>query len=213
MKQSGETFFVKSAILLRDLLYSSFWVIYLFLRRNRYFKEDLLFWIDFRARALLLSQNNFLSFLRLVSEYPEFRSLIYSRLKNQSNIGWFIGMIYSIFYRGKDNLYIECNSIGGSFFIQHGFCTIIAAESIGSFFWVNQQVTIGFKDKSGCPTIGNNVTIGAGAKVLGKIKIGNNVAIGANAVVLKDVPDNCTVVGVPGRIVKLNGVKCNIELE
>jgi serine O-acetyltransferase len=55
------------------------------------------------------------------------------------------------------------------------------------------------------PTIGNNVVIGAGAIVLGPVKIGNNVRIGAGSVVLKSVPDNCTVVGVPGKIVKQDG--------
>ena len=54
---------------------------------------------------------------------------------------------------------------------------------------------------------GNNVTVGTGAKVLGNIRIGNNVKIGGNSVVVKDVPDNCTVVGVPGRIIKRNGCR------
>lgn len=57
------------------------------------------------------------------------------------------------------------------------------------------------------PTLGNNVTVGTGAKVLGNIRIGNNVKIGGNSVVVKDVPDNCTVVGVPGRIIKRNGCR------
>jgi serine O-acetyltransferase len=209
MNQSKEPFFIKLVRLLRDLLYSSFWLIYLLLRRNKYFKEDLLFWGKIRS----YSQNNFTSFLRLVSSFPEFRSLIYFRLKKQSNIGWFISLIYSIFYKGMNNLYINCESIDGGFYILHGFSTVISAERIGSFFWVHHQATIGFLNKSGCPTIGNNVYVGAGAKVLGKIKIGNNVAIGANSVVVRDVPDNCAVVGIPGKIVRLNGVKCNIELK
>ena len=208
MKQSKENFAIKSAILLRELLHSSFWLVYLLLRKNKYFREDLLFWTDNSS----FPQNNFSGFLRLVSESPPFRSLVYFRLKNQNNIGRLAAIIYSIFYKGMNNLYIACDSIGGRFYIQHGFCTDIFAESIGSSFWVNQQVTIGWKDNSGCPTIGNNVSVGAGAKVLGKIRIGDNVKIGANAVVLKDVPDNCTIVGVPGRIVRLNGAKCNIEL-
>ncbi|EBA39101.1 bacterial transferase hexapeptide repeat protein [Collinsella aerofaciens ATCC 25986] len=57
------------------------------------------------------------------------------------------------------------------------------------------------------PTLGDNVTVGTGAKVLGNIHIGNNVKIGGNSVVVKDVPDNCTVVGVPGRIIKRNGCR------
>ena len=63
------------------------------------------------------------------------------------------------------------------------------------------------------PTIGNNVVIGAGAKVLGNIIIGNNSYIGANAVVVKDVPSNSTVVGVPGRITKQDGKKMDISLD
>jgi serine O-acetyltransferase len=208
MKQSKERRSVRLGYVLRDFLYSSFWFIYLLLRKNKYFEEDLLVWV----KNCSFSQSGFFSFLRLVSSNSAFRSLIYFRLKNQSIIAWFVGSIYSIFYKGMNNLYIWCNSIDGGFFIQHGFSTIIIAENIGSFFWVNQQVTIGWTEENGSPTIGNNVKVGAGAKILGKIKIGNNVRIGANAVVLKDVPDNCTIVGVPAKIVRLNGEKCNIEL-
>ncbi len=63
------------------------------------------------------------------------------------------------------------------------------------------------------PTIGNNVVIGAGAKVLGSITIGDNSYIGANAVVIKDVPVNSTVVGVPGRITKQDGKKIEVSLD
>ena len=75
---------------------------------------------------------------------------------------------------------------------------------IGENCKICQQVTIGRDSGSGThagePTIGNNVFIGAGAKIVGKITIGDNVRIGANAVVCRDVPSNCTVVGVPGKI-------------
>ncbi len=63
------------------------------------------------------------------------------------------------------------------------------------------------------PTIGNNVVVGAGAKVLGNINIGDNSYIGANAVVIKDVPADSTVVGVPGRITKQEGKKIDISLD
>ena len=62
------------------------------------------------------------------------------------------------------------------------------------------------------PTIGNNVMISAGAKVLGSFKIGDNVKIGAGSVVLESVPDNCTVVGVPGRVVKRGNVELPSEI-
>lgn len=69
-----------------------------------------------------------------------------------------------------------------------------------------------YTNKTDAPTILDNVSIKAGAKVLGKITIGNNVIIGANAVVVKDVPDNCTVVGVPAYIIKKEGKRVNIKL-
>lgn len=68
-----------------------------------------------------------------------------------------------------------------------------------------QGVTIGLKKNLGeYPTIGDNVQIGAGAKILGKITIGDNVRIGANAVVLTDVPSNCIAVGIPAKIKKIS---------
>lgn len=78
---------------------------------------------------------------------------------------------------------------------------------IGANGWINQQVTIGYKDKTGRPQIGDNVRITAGAKVIGNLKIGNNVTVGANAVVVKNVPDNCVVVGVPASIIQRDGIK------
>ncbi len=73
---------------------------------------------------------------------------------------------------------------------------------IGDNVRIDQQVTIGIRwDESVAPIIGNNVRIGAGAKVLGSIRVGNNARIGANAVVLTDVPDGATAVGVPARII------------
>lgn len=72
---------------------------------------------------------------------------------------------------------------------------------IGRNCTIYHQVTIGQR-KHGYPTIGDNVYIGAGAKILGAITIGDNVKIGANAVVLDDVPSNCTVVGIPAKVVK-----------
>ena len=92
--------------------------------------------------------------------------------------------------------------IGGGLFIQHGFSTYIAAESIGENCWINQQVTIGYKDNTTPPVIGNNVTITCGAKVLGPITIADNVTIGANAVVVKDLPPNSVWGGVPARRIR-----------
>jgi serine O-acetyltransferase len=99
--------------------------------------------------------------------------------------------------------------IGKKLFIDHGMGVVIGETTIiGDNVTIYQGVTLGGTGKERGkrhPTIGNNVVISAGAKVLGSITVGNNVLIGAGAVVIKPVPDNCTVVGVPGRIVKVNG--------
>lgn len=95
--------------------------------------------------------------------------------------------------------------IGKNLFIDHGHGVVIGETAqIGDNCTLYQCATLGGTGKESGkrhPTLGNNVVVGAGAKVLGNITIGNNVKIGANAVVLTDVPDNCTVVGV-GRIIK-----------
>lgn len=100
-------------------------------------------------------------------------------------------------------------TIGKGFFIDHGMGVVIGETSVvGDNVTLFQGVTLGGTGKEKGkrhPTIGDNVVVGAGAKVLGNIKIGNNVMVGANAVVLRDVPDDSTVVGVPGRIAKKRG--------
>jgi serine O-acetyltransferase len=101
--------------------------------------------------------------------------------------------------------------VGSGFYIGH-FGNIIVSENskIGKNCNISQGVTLGQVNrgkKIGCPTIGDNVYIGPGAKIVGAVKIGNNVAIGANCVVLEDVPDHAVVVGVPGRIISQNGSK------
>ena len=143
MEQIEETFFTRLGRSLKDLLYSPFWFIYLLIRKNISFKEDFLFWRTQHNVSASLSGRNFRDFLRLISTFPEFRSLIYFRLKNQSKRSWFTAMMYSLLYKGGNNLYIMCSSIGGGFFILHGYSTSILAERIGDFFWVHQQVTIG----------------------------------------------------------------------
>jgi len=99
--------------------------------------------------------------------------------------------------------------IGGGFFIDHGFGVVIGETAeIGENVTLFQGVTLGGTGKESGkrhPTLGDNVVVGAGAKILGGITIGNDVYVGANAVVLKPVPDDCTVVGVPGRCIKQEG--------
>ena len=102
-------------------------------------------------------------------------------------------------------------TIGRRFFIDHGTGVVIGETTeIGDDCTIYQGVTLGGTGKDTGkrhPTLGNNVMVGAGAKVLGPIKIGNNVRIAAGAVVLTDIPDNCTAVGIPARVVRRDGEK------
>jgi serine O-acetyltransferase len=99
--------------------------------------------------------------------------------------------------------------IGPGFFIGHFGCIFVHPDCcIGKNCNLSQGVSIGVSnrgEKKGCPTIGDNVYIGPGAKIFGAIHIGNHAAIGANCVVTKDVPDNAVVVGIPGKVISLQG--------
>jgi serine O-acetyltransferase len=101
--------------------------------------------------------------------------------------------------------------IGQGVFIDHGMGVVIGETAIiGDYCLIYQGVTLGGTGKElgkRHPTLGENVVIGGGAKVLGNIQIGNDVRIGAGSVVLRDVPSNCTVVGIPGRVIYRSGVK------
>ena len=107
--------------------------------------------------------------------------------------------------------------IGQGFFIDHGMGVVIGETAIiGDNVLLYQGVTLGgtgLEKGKRHPTIGNNVVIGTGAKVLGNITIGDNSYVGANAVVIKDVPPNSTVVGVPGRVTKQDGKKIDVSLD
>ena len=100
-------------------------------------------------------------------------------------------------------------TIGRRFFIDHGMSVVIGETTeIGDDVSIYQGVTLGGTGKDTGkrhPTIGDRVIVSSGAKVLGPFKVGNDVKIGAGSVVLKEVPDGCTVVGVPGIIVKRPG--------
>lgn len=102
-------------------------------------------------------------------------------------------------------------SIGRGLYIGHAMGIVVSPKAVmGNNCNISQFVTIGQKNRGnqeGHPTIGDNVYIGPGAKIIGGIHVGSNVAIGANCVVTKDVPDNAVVVGVPGRIISYRGSK------
>lgn len=113
---------------------------------------------------------------------------------------WFL---LTTFYGISLNLLSE---IGKGFYIGH-YGTIFVRATIGENCSIAQGVTMGSKGagkSDGWPTIGDNVYIGSGAKIIGNITIGNNVIIGANCVVLRDIPDNSLAVGVPAKVKPLS---------
>ena len=140
--------------------------------------------------------------------YPGLHALILHRIAHKLNY-WKIPLIprmISTFSRFITGIEIHPNArIGQRFFIDHGMGVVIGATTIiGDDVLLYQGVTLGGTGKEHGkrhPTLGNNIVVGSGAKVLGNITIGSNSRIGAGSVVIDDVPENSTVVGLPGRIV------------
>ncbi|MGO4548941.1 serine O-acetyltransferase [Paenibacillus sp. 2TAB23] len=133
--------------------------------------------------------------------------------------GWFtIARMISQVSRFMTGIEIHPGArIGDRLFIDHGMGVVIGETcEIGDDVVIYQGVTLGGTGKEKGkrhPTIGNNVVIGSGAKVLGSFQVGEFSNIGSNAVVLREVPTNCTVVGNPGRVVKRNGERVADRLD
>lgn len=144
--------------------------------------------------------------------YPGFHAIVNHRIAHffYKKKFFFIARLISHISRFFTGIEIHPGAvIGKGFFIDHGSGVVIGETAeIGDNVTIYQGVTLGGTGKEKGkrhPTIGNNVTISAGAKLLGSFTVGDNVKIGGGSVVLKSVPSNCTVVGVPGRIVKQDG--------
>ena len=107
--------------------------------------------------------------------------------------------------------------IGRGLFIDHGSGVVIGETTeIGDNCTLYQGVTLGGTGKhvgKRHPTLGNNVMVGSGAKVLGPFRIGDNTKIAANAVVLNEIPDNCTAVGIPARVVRKDNKRLDCDLD
>ena len=146
--------------------------------------------------------------------YPSFKVMMHYRIAHKLYTQGHYFLARWVSQRGVRKTDIEIHpgaQIGENFFIDHGNGVIIGETAIvGNNVTLYQGVTLGGTGKEHGkrhPTIGDNVMISAGAKVLGSFTIGENSKIGAGSVVLEAVPPNCTVVGVPGRIVKRNNQK------
>jgi serine O-acetyltransferase len=154
------------------------------------------------------------NWLEVVFCYPGLQALVMHRFAHiLYRLGLpFIPRFLSHIARGLTGIEIHPGArIGKSVFIDHGMGVVIGETAIvGDYALIYQGVTLGGTGKETGkrhPTVGKNVVVGAGAKVLGNLNIGDNVRIGAGSVVLRDVPSDCTVVGIPGRIIYKSGVK------
>jgi serine O-acetyltransferase len=156
------------------------------------------------------------NFVWLLETHPEYRNLFYFRLGRFTNFSSRVMLtLAKIIYKPVESfIFSEIAQIGPALFAENGNVILVGAEKIGKNCWLNPGVTIGYKTgrEKTLPIIGDNVYIGSGARILGSITIGDNVMVGANAVVTRDVPSNCTVAGVPGRIVKRDGIRVNEPL-
>jgi serine O-acetyltransferase len=162
--------------------------------RTSIIRADLIRWAEVLDLEIPRSTAEFtLLMLELMTFMPEYRNVLYLRLGIKSRlISWLCPSV--------STLQITPTQIGPGLFIQHGLATVVAARKIGANCSISQNVTVGFSNRTDSPTIGDNVSILAGAKVIGNVTIGDNVVVGANTVVIGDVPANVTVFGVPGRV-------------
>lgn len=161
------------------------------------------------------------SFWEVVLCYPGLHALLYHRIAHYLyKRGWVIlPRLISQFSRFLSGIEIHPGAtIGEGLFIDHGTGVVIGETAeVGNNVTIYQGVTLGGTGKQKGkrhPTVGNNVMISTGAKVLGNITIGNNAKIGAGSVVTRDVPSNTTVVGVPGKVVIRDGINiADVNLE
>ncbi len=146
----------------------------------------------------------------VIVTYPGVQAVMLHRISHRLwNRGWkFLPRVLSFLGRLISNVDIHPGAqIGNRFFIDHGACVVIGETAIvGNDVTLYHGVTLGgtsWNKGRRHPQLGNNVMVGAGAKILGAIEVGDNVRVGANSVVVQAVPADSTVVGIPGRVVKL----------
>ena len=146
--------------------------------------------------------------LEVILNYPGLHAIWMHRIAHffYRNNFFLIARLISQFTRFLTQIEIHPGAkLGDGLFIDHG-CGVVIGETaeIGENVTIFQGVTLGGSGKEKGkrhPTLGDNVVVSTGAKVLGSFRVGDNAKIGAGSVVLKEVPDNCTVVGIPGRVV------------
>lgn len=178
------------------------WMYYKYAKNHVLINEDVVRNVNQFVRHVNLDNKKsvcFYEFCYLLTFYKMVRNIFYARVASNHH---YCSKLLALLAKPLPLLDISPSAeIGGGLIVQHGYATIIDPRKMGRNCWVNQCVTIGYTNNEDCPTIGDNVTIYAGAKILGDVHVGSNVIVAANAVVVKDVPDNCVVGGVPAKII------------
>jgi serine O-acetyltransferase len=170
------------------------------------FKQDVQRWI-FPGQVADISDVTWRKTLVLLLRHMQLRAALLFRLacwchqKRWRGMPTLLLRLISLFY----GLEITVSSeIGGGLYIAHPYGMVIMPERIGRNCSIISNVTIGLRNERAFPLIGDDVFIGAGARVLGGIHIGDGARIGANAVVIEDVPAGATAVGVPARVIGIH---------
>lgn len=154
------------------------------------------------------------SVLEILLTYSGVHAVLLHRISHRLwKAGWKLSArILAAFTKMFTNVEIHPGAtIGRRLFIDHALGVVIGETTeIGNDVTLYHGVTLGgttWNKEKRHPTLGNNVLVGSGAKILGAITLGNNVRVGANSVVVKDVPPCCTVVGIPGRVIQIKGTQ------
>jgi serine O-acetyltransferase len=172
----------------------------------KHFKMDVARWIV-PQQVADLSEVTLMRTLKLLWTYLPLQAMLWFRIaalckRHRIPLAGVIQRMLFIVY----GLEIVAGAdIGGGLYIAHPVGTVISPEKLGDNCSIIANVTIGMRNEWKFPRIGNNVFIGAGARVLGGIEIGDGAIIGANAVVIHDAPAGATLVGIPARVIRLGG--------
>lgn len=164
---------------------------------------------DYKRYVNTSKEVSFFDMIKAYFTYPTYKYIVNLRICKHLKCKKVLYLLFAIFRINLRRLSIKLGiqipyntDIGEGLVIFHYNCIVVnEGAKIGKNFTLRHGVTVG--DVNGkTPVIGDNVTVGAGAKIIGGIKVGNNVIVGANTVVNKDVPDNCVVAGIPAKIIK-----------
>lgn len=153
-------------------------------------RHDVERWIGCLQVQELVGPDHAARFGFLLARHPEFRTLLHHRLRH---LPLPTRLALRRLLPPLPTLHLSSEHIGAGLFIQHGFATTVAAETVGEDCWINQQVTIGWT-AHGRPVLGDRVRVGAGAVVVGPVTVGDDSAVGVNATVMRDVPPRTRVV-------------------